>query len=85
MSSHYTAVANVVVLVFQDGEERKAAQINGPSKDVCADTAKRAAELLNKARYLNDVKCRYTEAARKIAQAESLDGFEWLEDAHATP
>jgi hypothetical protein len=81
--SHYTAVANIIVLVFQDGEEIKAAQIKGPSKEQSAILAKEAVTLLNRARHLNNIKRRYTDAARKIAQAESIAGFEWTEEAHA--
>lgn len=63
--SFYHAVGNKVVL-----EHRVAA--------VCND-APRAVKLLNRARDLNDRKRRYTAAARLIAEAETLDGFEWTE------
>ena len=79
MAIHYTAVANIVIVVHQDGEERKVAQVNRASKETAAATAKKAAELLNRARYLNDVKRRYTDAVRKIAAAEALPGFTWVE------
>ena len=80
MAVHYTAAANLIVVVHQNGEERKAAQVNGASKETAAATAKKAAELLNRARYLNNVKRRYTDAARKIAAAEALPGFTWVEN-----
>lgn len=85
MPSHYTAVANTIVLVFSPTEERKAATIEGGTKDAAAATAKKAAELLNKARHLNHVKRRYTEAARKIAAAEALPGFLWVEEQTQLP
>lgn len=43
------------------------------------DNAQQAADILNKARYLNDAKRRYTAAARLIASVESLPGFRWIE------
>ena len=51
---------------------------NGETRAVCAD-AQKAAELLNKAIHLNDIKRKYTEAARTIYKAESLPGFRWLD------
>lgn len=73
MSMHYTAAGPFIIAVHSSGEERKAAK--------CASipVAAEAAELLNRARYLNDVKRRYTDAARKIATAEALPGFQWIE------
>ena len=39
----------------------------------------KAADLLNKARNLNDAQRKYTAAARMIAKAESIEGFAWVE------
>lgn len=55
----------------------------GPDDEVvavCADenAAGEAMMLLNQARHLNDVKRRYTESARKIYQAEQVNGFKWI-------
>ena len=70
--SQYFAVSSSVVLVHPGGERRHAAEL--------ADfgTAKQAAEMLNRARYLNDAKRRYTAAARLIAEVETLPGFRWI-------
>ena len=59
-----------VVLCFPDGEQRLAAVCDYP------DTA---AQFLNRARYANDVRRQYTNAARLIARAEALPGFAWVE------
>ena len=45
---------------------------------VCA-VAPQAAEMLNRAGYLNDVKRKYTAAARLIAQVEALPDFHWID------
>lgn len=60
-----------VILKFWNGETRVVA--------TCQDASK-AAKLLNDARYLNDIKRRYTAAARKIATAEALPEFVWVEN-----
>ena len=67
----YSAQGNKVVIVHHDGEI-----------DVHAhcDDAPRAAEMLNRARYLNDVKRHYTASARRIAKAAGLRGFRWIND-----
>ncbi len=44
---------------------------------VC-DKAKEALQILEKAWFLNDVKRKYSAAARLIAEAESLPGFTWI-------
>ena len=41
--------------------------------------AQQAAELLNRASYLNDVKRQYTAAARLIYKAQQLPGFVWID------
>ena len=83
--SHYIAVANVIVLVFSATDQRKTATIEGGTKPAAAATAIKAAELLNKARHLNDVKRRYTESARTIATVEALPGFVWTEEQTQLP
>jgi hypothetical protein len=47
----------------------------------CTTTADadRASEMLNRAGYLNDVKRKYTAAARLIAAAETVPGFRWID------
>lgn len=60
-----------VILDFGNGTSRPAAKCHGHAEAVV--------KLLNDARYLNDVKRRYTAAARKIAAAETFPGFEWIE------
>ena len=50
---------------------------DGDVHAVCKE-AQRAADMLNKAYYLNDVKRKYTAAARLICKVEQLDGFHWL-------
>jgi hypothetical protein len=65
----YTAQGKVVML----GDDPRA---------VCED-AQRAADMLNRARYLNDEKRKYTAAARLIAKVECLDGFRWIEEAQS--
>lgn len=74
MINTYVAEGNNVILQFAAGDRELAA--------VC-DDAPAAVKLLNDARHLNDVKRRYTAAARKIAAAEALPGFRWLDDATA--
>ena len=46
--------------------------------DTCENAAI-AVELLNKAIFLNNTKRQYTNAARAIAKAESIEGFVWTE------
>jgi hypothetical protein len=48
------------------------------------DVAEKAVKLLNDARYLNNIKRKYTAAARKIAEAETLPGFKWVEEDATT-
>jgi hypothetical protein len=60
-----------VFLEWTTGERRFVAKTTGYAKE--------AVMHLNKARFLNDVKRKYTEAARKIAQAEALPGFQWID------
>ena len=43
------------------------------------DDAGKAAEMLNRAAYLNDAKRKYTAAARLIAAVECLPNFHWKE------
>jgi hypothetical protein len=43
-----------------------------------AATAKAAVQMLNEARYLNNHKRQYTNAARLIAKVEALSGFGWV-------
>jgi len=78
MTTHYTAAGKFIVLVHSDGDERKAAQCGSIAEAV------QAAKLLNDAKHLNDVKRRYTDAARKIAKAEALPGFRWTPDEPTT-
>jgi hypothetical protein len=69
-ASTYVANGTNVILKFWNGDTEVAA--------TCQDAPK-AAELLNDARRLNDIKRQYTAAARKIATAEALPGFAWTE------
>jgi len=41
--------------------------------------AEKAASMLNRAGYMNDVKRKYTAAARLFAQVEDLPGFRWID------
>ena len=59
---------------FVSNDDRRLAATTATS-----DAADRAATLLNRARVLNDQKRKYTAAARLIAEAETLDGFAWVE------
>jgi hypothetical protein len=68
----HKAHGRAVLLCWPDGEARVVASCCGQ------DSAIEAADLLNRARYKNDVKREYTNAARLIARAESLPGFEWV-------
>lgn len=72
--SIYKAVGNQVIMEWPHGETQLRAN--------CEQAAK-AAELLNKAGYLNDCKRKYTAAARLIHQAEQLDGFQWIDGAES--
>ena len=44
------------------------------------DQPEKALEMWKRARYLNDVKSRYTDSARKIAAMDHLPGFRWLNE-----
>lgn len=69
MSGIYETRGNDIVLVHRNPhQEVLVASCDAPAK---------AVELLNKARWLNDVKRRYTAASRHIATAEALPGFRW--------
>lgn len=72
MSGKYVAItADTIQLQFNDGECRMAA--------TCHGCAAEAAALLNKTMHLNHEKRQYTAAARLIARAESMLGFQWRE------
>ena len=75
MSIHVATAAGEVVLTFpgQPAESRVRAR--------CATqaAAEQAAKLLNKAQRLNNVERKYAAAARAIAEAECVEGFEWNE------
>ena len=66
----YQAQGNTVVFKCRDGEVNEVAR---------CDDATQAANLMNRARHLNDVKRQYTASARLFAQAEQLPGFMWNE------
>lgn len=65
-----TAKGNLVIFVGSDSEPRVRAE---------CDNAAKAAEMLNRAAYLNDAKRKYTAAARLIAQVECLPNFRWMD------
>lgn len=71
MSKHI-ADGNKVILAFAESPE------DNRLRAIC-DDAQRAADMLNRAAYLNDAKRRYTAAARLIADVETLPGFAWIE------
>ena len=66
----YVAQGSKVLFQHRDGEVDPRAECND---------AQQAAELLNRAGYLNDVKRQYTAAARLIYKAQQLPGFVWLD------
>ena len=69
MTIEYRSYGRRFVVFHHTGETHLAAH---------CDEAPRACVLLNKARDLNDRQRKYTAAARKIAEAETLAGFEWV-------
>ena len=69
----YQSRGSLVVAVFNNVEDHVRAKCHNVTD------ADRAAEMLNKAGYLNDVKRKYTAAARLIAQVETIDGFSWID------
>lgn len=75
MSIHIATAAGEVVLTFpgMPSESRVRAR--------CANqaAAERAAKLLNEAQVLNHRHRKYTAAAKAIAKAECVEGFEWNE------
>jgi len=72
-ASKYFAVSTSIVLAHESGEQRIAAEVADHA------SAKNGADMLNKARFLNDVKRRYTDSARMFAKAELLPGFRWID------
>lgn len=64
---------NAIILVSADGEEYVRA--------TCADheSALKAAKLMERAAYANDVKRQYTKAARLLASCNELSGFAWTD------
>jgi hypothetical protein len=69
----YIAQGNQVLFQHHNGETDLRAY---------CDDAQKAADMLNKAGYLNDVKRKYTAAARLIADVENLPGYREAEDDH---
>lgn len=67
--ANYRANGELIELVSLNGEVEVAAS---------CQQAEKAADLLNKCGYLNDVKRKYTAAARAMHQAMELPGFRWL-------
>lgn len=70
--STYQQFGRCVYLVHAEDDKRLSAECSSSSG------AFRATCLLNRARTLNDVKRKYTAAARLIEEAEAIDGFHWL-------
>jgi len=66
----YKAIGNKVIHEHRSGEVSDVA--------VCSQ-AQAAADLMNRAGYLNDVKRQYTASARLFYKAECLPGFEWIQ------
>ena len=68
----YAQIGNKVIFIHINKETHDVAE--------CADaqTAFKAAKLMDKAGYLNDIKRKYTASARLYAQAEQLPGFRWI-------
>jgi hypothetical protein len=54
-------------------------EIDIRAKCATDEDARKAVDMLNKAGYLNDVKRKYTAAARLIAEVENIDGFSWVD------
>jgi len=65
----YKAMGNKIVQVDHNGEQFDVAFCNVPYE---------AIKLLDKARYMNDVKRKYTASARLFFQVEQLTGFTWI-------
>ena len=71
MIGNYQAKGRDVVLVHGIHDQRVAAR---------CDRAILAAQMLNRARELNDRQRKYTAAARVIADVERLPGFSWVNE-----
>lgn len=69
----YTAIDSRIVFVCANGEQNIAAEVQDHA------AALKGAQLMNRARYLNDVKRKYTASARLFAEAEQLAGFRWVQ------
>lgn len=69
----YKVINNKIVNILNEGKSSE------ETFDVAfCDQPEKAIELLNKARYLNDVKRQYTASARLMCKAEQLTGFDWI-------